>query len=313
MPACVVQPQQTEGPYFVDEKSRRSDIRSDLSTGAVKAGAVLGLTMKVSQVTADGKCAPLPGAQVDLWQCDAMGAYSDVKDRLFDTTGQKFLRGHQITDAVGAVTFVTIYPGWYPGRAVHVHFKVRTSPAGSQAYEFTSQFYFDEQLTDRVHARDPYAAHTGQRMRNESDGIFKNGGSQLMLPVTEVAGGYAAAFDLAMRPGDPPPRRTRRCRRWRRRWRTARRYFFRLSSRFIARSASVILSSTPLAGTSTFASQSSAFSMILRWLGSPQLACVWPPVNPKPLPPPGRSYAHIIVSAWPLAAMMWSYGPRGLT
>jgi protocatechuate 3,4-dioxygenase beta subunit len=205
VPACVVQPQQTEGPYFVDEKSRRSDIRSDLSTGAVKAGAPLALAMKVSQVTPDGKCAPLADAQVDLWQCDAMGAYSDVKDRLFDTTGQKFLRGHQITDATGAVKFVTIYPGWYPGRAVHVHFKVRTSAASSQAYEFTSQFYFDEQFTDRVHAREPYVAHTGQRMRNENDGIFKDGGSQLMLPVTEVAGSLVAAFDLAMRPGDPPP------------------------------------------------------------------------------------------------------------
>jgi protocatechuate 3,4-dioxygenase beta subunit len=204
VPACVVQPQQTEGPYFVDEKARRSDIRADLATGVVKAGAPLALTMKVSQVTPDGRCAPLPDAQVDLWQCDAMGAYSDVKDRLFDTTGQKFLRGHQITDAAGAVKFVTIYPGWYPGRAVHVHFKVRTG-AGSPAYEFTSQFYFDEQVTDRVHAREPYAAHSGQRLRNESDGIFKNGGPQLMLPVTEVAGGYATAFDLAMRPGDPPP------------------------------------------------------------------------------------------------------------
>jgi protocatechuate 3,4-dioxygenase beta subunit len=205
IPACVVQPQQTEGPYFVDEKSQRSDIRSDLVTGVVKAGAPLALTLKVSQVAADGTCALLPGAQVDLWQCDAMGIYSDVKDRLFDTTGQKFLRGHQMTDAAGTVKFVTIYPGWYPGRAVHVHFKVRTSAANAPAYEFTSQFYFDEQFTDRVFAREPYAAHTGDRMRNENDRIFKQGGSQLMLPVTEVAGSYAAAFDLAMRPGDPPP------------------------------------------------------------------------------------------------------------
>jgi protocatechuate 3,4-dioxygenase beta subunit len=204
-PPCVVQPQQTEGPYFVDEKLLRSDIRPDPLTGAVKAGALLALTLRVSQVTPEGKCAPLAGAQVDLWQCDAMGAYSDVKDRLFDTSGQKFLRGHQITNAAGGARFVTIYPGWYPGRAVHVHFKVRSRPAESQAYEFTSQFYFDERQTDRVHAREPYAAHTGQRTRNEQDGIFKNGGSQLLLAVTEAGESYTAAFDLAMRPGDPPP------------------------------------------------------------------------------------------------------------
>jgi protocatechuate 3,4-dioxygenase beta subunit len=204
VPACVVQPQQTEGPYFVDEKLLRSDIRSDPPTGAIKAGAPLALALKVSQVMPDGRCAPLSDAQVDLWQCDAMGAYSDVKDKLFDTAGQKFLRGHQITDASGAARFVTIYPGWYPGRAVHVHFKVRTSSTESQAYEFTSQFYFDEQFTDQMHAREPYAAHTGQRTRNERDGIYKSGGPQLMLAVTEGADGYAAAFDLAMRPGDPP-------------------------------------------------------------------------------------------------------------
>ena len=210
VPACVVQPQQTEGPYFVDEMLLRSDIRSDPSNGAIKAGAPLALALKVSQVLPDGTCAPLPGAQVDLWQCDAMGAYSDVKDRLFDTKGQKFLRGHQITDGSGAARFVTIYPGWYPGRAVHVHFKVRTSGASAQASEFTSQFYFDEGLTDRVHGREPYAAHSGERTRNERDGIFKNGGPQLTLAVTEADGGYAAAFDLAMRPGDAPAGRARR-------------------------------------------------------------------------------------------------------
>jgi protocatechuate 3,4-dioxygenase beta subunit len=199
VPGCVVHPQQTEGPYFVDEKLLRSDIRSDPATGAISSGAPLELAIKVSQVTPDGQCAPLPGAQVDLWQCDAMGAYSDVKDKLFDTSGQKFLRGYQLTDAAGAARFVTVYPGWYPGRAVHIHFKVRAVSAASQAYEFTSQFYFDEQFTDRVHAREPYAAHTGQRMRNDRDGIYRNGGQQLTLAVTETAGGaYAAAFDLAM-------------------------------------------------------------------------------------------------------------------
>jgi protocatechuate 3,4-dioxygenase beta subunit len=200
VPGCVVQPQQTEGPYFVDEKLLRADIRSDPATGAVKPGAPLALTVNVSQVLPDARCAPLGGAQVDVWQCDAAGVYSDVKDRNFDTTGQKFLRGHQITDASGVSRFVTIYPGWYPGRAVHVHFKVRTTAAGNRAYEFTSQFYFDEQLTDKVHALEPYLGHTGSRTRNESDRIFKDGGPQLLLAVSQTADGYAATFDLAMRP-----------------------------------------------------------------------------------------------------------------
>jgi len=205
LPPCVVQPQQTEGPYFVDEKLLRSDIRPDPATGVVKTGAPLNLRLEVSQVTADGICAPIAGAQVDIWQCDAMGAYSDVRDRNFNTVGQKFLRGHQITDADGGVQFVTIYPGWYPGRAVHIHFKVRTPPAAAQGYEFSSQFYFDEQLTDRVHGGEPYSAHTGQRLRNDRDMIFRNGGTQLLLPVAAERDGYAAAFSIAMRPGDPLP------------------------------------------------------------------------------------------------------------
>ena len=138
-----------------------------------------------------------------------MGAYSDVKDRLFDTAGQKFLRGHQITDESGVVRFVTIYPGWYPGRAVHIHFKVRSTTA-TPAYEFTSQFYFDEPFTDRVHAAEPYAAHTGERMRNERDGIYRNGGQQLQLTVTDAPDAMlAASFDMAMRPGEAPADRGR--------------------------------------------------------------------------------------------------------
>ena len=109
-PACVVRPQQTEGPYFVDEKLTRSDIRSDPASGAMKPGAPLQLTFNVSRVGAG--CTPLTGAIVDLWHCDALGAYSDVKDPGGSTVGQKFLRGSQVTDARGAAHFTTIYPGW---------------------------------------------------------------------------------------------------------------------------------------------------------------------------------------------------------
>lgn len=203
--ACVVQPQQTEGPYFVDERLLRSDIRPDPTTGVVREGAPLVLTLNISELRPDGTCAALPGAEVHLWQCDAIGEYSDVKDRNFDNTGKKFLRGHQITNASGAATFTTIYPGWYPGRAVHVHFKVRTPAATARAYEFTSQFYFDEAFTDRVYKAAPYAAHSGTRTPNERDNIYRDGGSQLILPVREAGKGYEAAFDVAMKAGDAPP------------------------------------------------------------------------------------------------------------
>jgi protocatechuate 3,4-dioxygenase beta subunit len=206
VPNCVVHPQQTEGPYFVDERLRRSDVRADSRTGTISAGVPLDLQLTIAQVSSSGACAPLAGAQVDIWQCDAIGRYSDVRDRTNDTSGQTFLRGHQITGADGRAQFTTIYPGWYPGRAVHIHFKVRTASSASAAYEFTSQFYFDERVTDRVHARAPYSTHSGQRMRNEHDGIFRDGGPQLTLSVTEGSRGYSASFTVGMRPGDPAPR-----------------------------------------------------------------------------------------------------------
>lgn len=202
---CVVRPQQTEGPYFVDQVLNRADIRAEPSSGALKEGAPLELAFSVSQVDAGGSCVPLPGAQMDVWQCDAAGVYSGVRDRRFDTSSQKFLRGYQVTDSAGVARFTTIYPGWYPGRAVHIHFKVRTRPSESRGHEFTSQLYFDDELTDRVHARQPYSAHAGSRTRNDRDRIFRNGGAQLMLPVSPKADAYAGTFNLAMRPDDSAP------------------------------------------------------------------------------------------------------------
>jgi hypothetical protein len=183
-PTCVVRPQQTEGPFFVDERLNRSDIRSEPTTAAVKAGVPLQVAFKVSRL-AGAACTPLGGAQVDVWHCDALGAYSD--------TPQKFLRGYQVTDPAGLARFTTIYPGWYPGRAVHIHFKIR-----SEGQEFTSQLYFDDVLTDRVHATGAYASHGQRRTRNESDGPFRSGGRQLLLPVAEGGPGYAGTFDVAL-------------------------------------------------------------------------------------------------------------------
>ena len=123
------------------------------------------------------------GALVDVWQCDAEGAYSSVKDinDRFDTTGQRFLRGHQVTDRDGIARFTTIYRGWYRGRTVHIHFMIRTSPGDDVGEEFASQ--------------------SGRRTRNPEDGIYRSGGSQLLLDVTEDEGMYRAIFDIGLQDG----------------------------------------------------------------------------------------------------------------
>jgi protocatechuate 3,4-dioxygenase beta subunit len=196
-PSCVVRPEQTGGPYFVDERLNRSDIRSDPTDGRVRPGTPLALTLLVSRLNA-GDCQPLPGAQVDIWHCDALGVYSDVQDPGFNTIGQKFLRGYQITDVRGEARFVTVYPGWYPGRTVHIHFKIRTVPMAQRSFEFTSQLYFDDVLTDRVHADPPYAAQGPRTARNQHDWIFRRGGDQLMLAPKITTDGYAATFAIGL-------------------------------------------------------------------------------------------------------------------
>ncbi len=199
-PSCVVRPAETEGPYFVDEKINRSDIRSDPTDGSIKLGAPLALTFNVSRVSGGGGCTPLEGATVDVWHCDALGVYSDASDPGFTTTGKKFLRGYQVTDAAGQARFTTIYPGWYQGRAVHIHFKIRSATSGGAATEFTSQLYFDDSVTDRVHAQAPYAQKGQRTLRNAGDGIFRDGGDQLTLDAKQSGGGYAAKFDIGLQP-----------------------------------------------------------------------------------------------------------------
>lgn len=196
-PSCVVRPEQTEGPYFVDERLNRSDIRSDPGSGAVSAGVPLALAFLVSRVN-KGTCEPLAGAQLDVWHCDGLGVYSDVSDPNFSTKGQRFLRGHQLTDRTGRASFRTTYPGWYPGRAVHIHFKVRTSAGPARASEFTSQVYFDDDLTDRVHAAAPYLTKGAGRRRNTDDRIFGRDGEQLLLTARPAGNGYEAAFALGL-------------------------------------------------------------------------------------------------------------------
>src|SRR5437764_11477992 len=131
--ACVAAtPTVTEGPYWVDEKLFRSDIRTDPANGIARAGIPLTLTINVQNL--NGGCSALQGAYVDVWHCDAKGIYSDEPTYnpgggtgAVNTSGQKSLRGYQITDQNGQVTFQTIDPGWHMGPPIHSHFRVRTS------------------------------------------------------------------------------------------------------------------------------------------------------------------------------------------
>jgi protocatechuate 3,4-dioxygenase beta subunit len=201
-PACTVRPQQTAGPFFIDTGLNRSDIRTDPATGSVKPGVPLTLQFQVSQVGANA-CVPLAGAIVDVWQCDASGVYSGVVDRSANTVGQTFLRGAQVTNADGMVEFTTIYPGWYPGRTVHIHFKIRgnntSSQSANQGYEFTSQLYFDDAVSDRIYAQAPYSGSGQPTTRNQNDGIFRSGGGdQLLLSLTQAGEGYRGRFEIGL-------------------------------------------------------------------------------------------------------------------
>jgi protocatechuate 3,4-dioxygenase beta subunit len=194
LPGCVVRPAETEGPYFVDEKLLRSDIRPDPSDGSIREGAVLKITFATAKVTGNA-CAPYEGLLVDVWHCDALGVYSDVQG----SAGTKFLRGYQVTDANGLATFTTVYPGWYQGRTVHIHFKIRSDAAASSGLEFTSQLFFDDTLTDKVFAAQPYAKKGTRSTRNDGDGIYSGGGDQLLLDVKgDAAAGYTTTFPIGL-------------------------------------------------------------------------------------------------------------------
>jgi protocatechuate 3,4-dioxygenase beta subunit len=196
--SCVVRPELAIGPYFVDNQLNRSDIRFEPADSSVKRGTLLTLVIGVFDVSSRS-CAPLEGAQVDVWHCDAQGVYSGIQDWPFDTTGLIFLRGYQQTDAAGRVQFKTIYPGWYSGRTVHIHFMIRTIDVNGQRYEFVSQLFFRDSLTDRVHALKPYKRKGSRNTRNQDDNIYATGGNQLLLNVTgNSTSGYIARINIGL-------------------------------------------------------------------------------------------------------------------
>jgi protocatechuate 3,4-dioxygenase beta subunit len=198
VPDCVVRPEMTIGPYFVDEQLNRSDIRINSADNTVREGVPLTLNVVVASVGGNS-CTPIEGAQVDIWHCDAQGQYSGVSDQESDTSGQDFLRGYQLTNTGGGVQFQTIFPGWYSGRAVHIHFTIRTKGADGADYQFTSQFFFDDTLTDQVHALEPYASSGQRDTRNSNDNIYSGGGDQLLLNLQgDTTGGYTGSMSIGL-------------------------------------------------------------------------------------------------------------------
>lgn len=205
--ACVpATPTVTEGPYWVDEKLFRSDVRSDPSTGAVRAGIPLTLTILVQNLGGAG-CAALGGAYVDIWHCDAKGIYSDESTYNpgggtgnVNTSGEKFLRGYQITDVNGQVQFTTIYPGWYSGRTIHIHVRVRTYSGATVLGNFVSQIFFDEAVNNTVLAESAYSRTTARDTTNAADMVYRVANQTRMLAsVTGSAGsGYAATITLGV-------------------------------------------------------------------------------------------------------------------
>lgn len=211
---CVVTPESNEGPYFVDEGLNRSDLRPDPSNGTVSVGTLLALNIGVVKIDSRG-LAPLKDAVVDIWSCDAFGVYSDVAEE--GTVGKKYLRGYQVTDRTGKVRFLTVLPGWYPGRTIHLHVKVRTTGTDGKPYEFTSQLYFTEEFKAGYLTAEPYAGKGVPDTTNATDRFFAQGGDQMLLRPRRMLSGYVADFTIGLdlsdtevgaddgRAGPPPP------------------------------------------------------------------------------------------------------------
>src|SRR5882757_6254494 len=183
-PSCILAPEQTEGPYYIDDGL----IRSNITEG--KKGVALQLRLQVLDATT---CKPIKGATVEVWHCDALGNYSGFSP---PTSQKTYLRGGQRSNAAGNVAFRTIYPGWYQGRTTHIHVKVH---AGGKVVH-TGQLYFNDAVSAAVYkSRSPYKTRGQKDTPNSQDGPFGQGGKQSTLRVTKHGSGYVGRLALGVR------------------------------------------------------------------------------------------------------------------
>ncbi|MCA8881328.1 MAG: intradiol ring-cleavage dioxygenase [Rhodobacteraceae bacterium] len=201
---CLVLPEVTEGPYYLDSRLVRRDIREG------RAGVPVVLRLQV----VDSACAPLPGARVDVWHCDAQGIYSgfggDTADRT-SSKGETFLRGTQIADTQGVAEFLTVYPGWYRGRTTHIHYKIFLD----ETNVLTGQIFLPDALSEYLYAAVPAYHRDGTRdTMNGTDGIAAEASRAAFANVKEDAEAYLvtlivgvdpeAEFTGTRQPGPPP-------------------------------------------------------------------------------------------------------------
>jgi protocatechuate 3,4-dioxygenase beta subunit len=182
--SCVLTPELTEGPYYVPNEN----VRRNITEG--KPGVALELRLTVVNAAT---CKPIRNAVVDIWHADAGGVYSGA---IAGNAGTNFLRGMQRTDKNGLALFKTIYPGWYQGRATHIHVKVYLS--GNVVH--TGQFFFNESISNAVYKRTPYSSHGLADTPNASDSIYRNGGSRSMLKLKRAVSGsgYVGAITMGV-------------------------------------------------------------------------------------------------------------------
>jgi protocatechuate 3,4-dioxygenase beta subunit len=179
--SCVLAPEQTEGPFYLDDQK----IRRNITEG--RPGVPLTTRLTVVDVST---CRPIRRASVDIWHCDAAGAYSGTGAE----ADERFLRGVQRTDANGLALFRTIYPGWYTGRTVHIHVLVHVG--GNVVH--TGQLYFPDALTDTVYRRTPYSRRPNRNTRNAADSIYRNGGKRSTLSLRKSGSGYVGSITMGV-------------------------------------------------------------------------------------------------------------------
>jgi protocatechuate 3,4-dioxygenase beta subunit len=169
---CVLSPEVTEGPYWIDNRLTRRDITED------RPGLPLQLVLTVQDART---CDPIRGADVEIWHCDAGGVYSGFESASqvggpggpqTPADAERYLRGHQRSGADGRVRFLTIYPGWYRGRTPHIHLKVHVG--GDVVH--TGQLFFSEAVTAAVYRRAPYRSHGQPDTSHAADQIYAQAG-----------------------------------------------------------------------------------------------------------------------------------------